>query len=53
MGPFHIPWPIIFLYALGIIGVPLLIEILLHTDWWEKYSDYYYSFNVKDEGEDK
>lgn len=47
MGPFGIPWPITIIYILGIIGVPVAIEILLHSNWWKKQSNYYYSFNAK------
>lgn len=45
MGPFHIPLSISVVYALGIIAVPVSIELLLHSKWWRKQSDYYYSFN--------
>ncbi|MEG1824677.1 MAG: hypothetical protein RRY12_07130 [Cloacibacillus sp.] len=47
MGPFGIPWSITAVYVLGAIGVPIAIEIMLHSSWWKKQSDYYYSFNDK------
>jgi hypothetical protein len=49
MEIFGIPSSITFFYFLGIIGVPIAIEILLHSGWWKKQSDYYYSFNNKSE----
>lgn len=47
MGIFGIPWSILIIYILGCIGVPVAIEFVLHTKWWKKLSDYYYSFNEK------
>ena len=47
MGIFCIPWSILIIYILGCIGVPVAIELVLHTKWWKKLSDYYYSFNEK------
>ena len=49
MEVFGIPMSITFFYFLGIIGVPIAIEILLYSDWWKRQSDYYYSFNNKSE----
>ena len=49
MGPFHIPWPIAVVYLLSIIAVPAAIEILLHSKWWKRQSDFYYSFNEHEE----
>ena len=49
MEVFGIPMSITFFYFLGVIGVPIAIEILLHSGWWKKQSDYYYSFNNKSE----
>lgn len=45
MEPFGIPSDITIVYILGYIGVPIAIEVLLHTQWWKKQSEYYYSFN--------
>ncbi len=53
MGPFHIPWEIVCIYLLGIVCVPVAIELLLHSKWWEKHSDYYHSFNKDISDEDK
>ena len=47
MEPFGIPYQITIVYMLGIFGVPIAIELLLHSHWWKKQSDYYYSFNDK------
>lgn len=49
MGPFGIPWSITAVYLATIVGVPVAIELLIHSKWWKKYSDYYYSFNKKEE----
>lgn len=49
MEVFGIPMSITFFYFLGVIGVPIAIEILLYSDWWKRQSDYYYSFNNKSE----
>lgn len=49
MGPFGIPWIIAVIYFLGCIGVPIMIEIVLHLEWWKESSEYYYSFNEEKE----
>lgn len=45
MGLFGIPWSISIIYILGCIGVPIAIELVLHSKWWKTKSDFYYSFN--------
>ena len=37
MGIFCIPWSILIIYILGCIGVPVAIELVLHTKWWKNY----------------
>lgn len=45
MGPFGIPLSITIVYFLGIVGVPILVEVVVHTKWWKNQSAYYFSFN--------
>lgn len=47
MGFFGIPWLIAMVYIAGFVCVPIAIEIIIHSKWWKRQSDYYYSFNKK------
>lgn len=49
---FGISWSIIIVYLLGVVGVPILMEIMIHTKWWKNKSEYYFSFN-KDKDKDE
>ncbi len=50
MGPFGIPWSITIVYILGIIIVPIIVEVMIRSKWWKRQSEFYFSFNrEKDE----
>lgn len=45
---FGLPIETVLVFAAAFIGLPVLAEIILHSRWWKKQSDYYYSFNEHD-----
>lgn len=55
MGPWGLPWSTTAYFIFAVIGCPLITEIVLHSKWWKKQSDFYWSFNEKkaDEKEEK
>lgn len=52
MGPLGLPWGTFLMFASAVIGCPLLTELILHSKWWKKKSDYYWSFNQTDDEEE-
>ena len=49
MGPLGLPWGTFLMFASAVIGCPLITELILHSKWWKKKSDYYWSFNQTDD----
>lgn len=47
MGPFGLPWSTAAYFIFAIIGCPIIVEVILHSKWWKKKSEYYWSFNKK------
>lgn len=45
----NIPAPVFFVLFLGTVGCLVMSIVLAKSSWWKRMSDYYFSWNVKDE----
>lgn len=45
MGPFGIPWNTFCLFLFGVVGCPVIAELIIRSKWWKEKSEYYWSFN--------
>lgn len=51
MQVFGMPISVAGLFIITAFVIPVITEFILHSKWWKKKSDYYFSFNEPSEEE--